>query len=190
MGRRIYDDQGEFVWKYTFGRQPSNMCEYANKGIGKYEDAELNNEEECAKGVNDEDYYTWEEHSWTISVEELPKLKELYDELRNGHTLKELYEYGMRAVHEYVEEKNAHWKEAVGDLKWLETAKSHDDFAYYGSSGPDYSFEVYDIYAKGIEKHIKCSADFLFMTKAFINHINKYKKTRDNEVPITFFDEY
>lgn len=54
MGRRIYDDGGEFVWKYTFGRQDSEMIRYAAEfGIGKYEDSKLDNSE-------------WVEHIWII----------------------------------------------------------------------------------------------------------------------------
>jgi hypothetical protein len=37
MGRRIYDNEGEFVWKYSFGGQPSEMHRIADElGIGVY----------------------------------------------------------------------------------------------------------------------------------------------------------
>jgi len=37
MGRRIYDNTGEFVWKYSFGSQPSEMNRITQEfHIGKY----------------------------------------------------------------------------------------------------------------------------------------------------------
>lgn len=180
MGRRIYDEEGNFVWKYTFGRQDSNMCLYAEEyGIGEYVETER------SEGTSGEDAYEWTEYAWVVDPKTAVKeLKALLKTLLNGHTEKELSEIGMKAVWSFVEMQSKDWKEHyASDLEALKKAKSHKDFEYYGSSGSGYTFEVYDIYCDAIEKHIECSHDFLAMTKEFIKHIEKHNST-------TFIDEF
>ena len=185
MGRRIYDDDNRFVWKYTFGRQGSNMCIYTeNFSIGKYVTSNEDNGEDGYKSGED-GYYEWEEHSWVINPKvDLPKLKLAYKKILNGHTDKELATIGMKAVHTFVNKQSVAWKKHFAeDLKWVDKAKSCDNFLYYGCGGSGYSFEVYDIYAKAVEKKLIYSIDFLLMTRAFIKHIEKYKAK-------VFIDEY
>ena len=39
MGRRLYDNEDNFVWKYAFGGQPSEVCRIDHEyGIGSYVD--------------------------------------------------------------------------------------------------------------------------------------------------------
>lgn len=184
MGRRIYDENGNFVWKYTFGRQSSEMRAYAEEyGIGTYSTHGRDNSDEYAPGS--EDYYEWTEYTWEFEPSvAVKKLKVLLKKLCNGHTVKELEAIGMKGVHDFVSKQSTAWKKHYkDDLEWVKKAKSSRDFQYFGSGGQGYNFEVYDIYAKAIEAKITCSADFLEMTKRFIKHIQKYKTT-------TFFDEY
>lgn len=185
MGRRIYDDSGNFVWKYTFGRQASEMMAYARTfNIGKYVDDETDNSDDGFKEGDDE-YCSWEEHLWIIEPKkDLPKLEKLYKRLLNGKTEKELAKIGMDAVWKFVDKQSKAWKKNFAeDLKDIAGAKSCDDFKFGGSSSNGMSFEVYDIYARGVEKHLKTSLDFLLMTRAFIRHIKKYKAK-------VFIDEY
>lgn len=43
MGRRVYNQKGEFVWKYVFGAQDSEQGRIADElGIGRYRNRELN----------------------------------------------------------------------------------------------------------------------------------------------------
>ena len=185
MGRRIYDDKGNFVWKYTFGRQGSEMACYAEGyNIGEYVDVNTNNSCDGYK-QGDEEYYEWEEHRWNITPKtDLPKLEKLYKQLLSGHTEKELAKIGMDTVWKFVDKQSKAWKKTFEvDLKDVKKAKSCDDFHFGGSHSNGMSFEIYDIYAEGVEKHLKTSLDFLNMTKAFIKHIKKYKAK-------VFIDEY
>ena len=44
MGRRIYTQKGEFVWKYVFGEQSSEQYRIAEElGIGRYRNREIEN---------------------------------------------------------------------------------------------------------------------------------------------------
>ena len=44
MGRRVYDQKGEFVWKYVFAEQSSEQIRIAEElGIGKYRNREDEN---------------------------------------------------------------------------------------------------------------------------------------------------
>lgn len=185
MGRRIYDDEGRFVWKYTFGRQGSEMACYAEGyNIGEYVD--VNTDNSCdgyEKG--DEEYYEWEDHLWKIFPKtDLPKLEKLYKQLLNGYTEKELAKIGMKAVNTFIMFQSVEWKKTFeADLKDVKKAKSCDDFKFGGSHSNGHSFEVYDLYANAVEKHLKTSLDFLLMTRAFIRHIKKYKAK-------VYIDEY
>ena len=185
MGRRIYDVKGNFVWKYTFGRQGSCMCAYTESyGIGEYVSEECNNSEDgYAKG--DDAYYEWEDNLWIIKPKtDLPKLKKLHKQLLNGYTEKDLAKIGMDAIHLFVSKQSKKWQKIFADdLKWVLKVKSCDNFKYYGCGSKGENFEIYDIYAKAIEKKLVTDLDFLLMTRAFIKHIAKYKSK-------IFIDEY
>lgn len=50
MGRRVYNQKGDFVWKYVFGAQPSEQFRIAEElGIGRYRNREEQNKSPRAK---------------------------------------------------------------------------------------------------------------------------------------------
>jgi len=180
MGRRIYDQTGEFVWKYTFGRQPSEMCRYAEEfNIGKYVT-------ETIEDDDSEDSEAYESNSWEVSKKDISELKALLKKLGKGKTREELNEIGMNAVKEFVASQSKEWKEAFkGDMVWVKKAKSEDDFQHYGSSTKGHKFEVYDIFANAIAPKLCDTFDFYAMTEAFIKRI---ESGEDEEW--SFEDEY
>jgi hypothetical protein len=170
MGRRIYDGN-EYVYKYTFGRQNSEMNLFSKEfKIGEYRDNKLS-------------------HQWIVQKTiDLPKLKKLYSTLLNKHTENELKEIGFIAIKNYIKKQNKKWKMTFkDDIDKINTGiiKSIDDFEYGGRFANDCHFEVYDISAIAIEKKINISYDFLSMTKVFINYIES-----NNKEDFIFDDEF
>jgi hypothetical protein len=165
MGRRIYDIDGEYVWKYTFGRQPSEMDRISNEmKIGEYVS-------ETNIGDNLEDEY--EDNYLNLKYSDLKLLKVEYKKLLNKHTEKFLYAEGMKALNEYIDKQDKTFNKIYkDDIKNIKNSKSHLDFRCYGVN----DFEIYDIYAKGIEKYLKCSFDYLCMVKSIIEYMSKNKK--------------
>lgn len=164
MGRRIYEN-GNFVWKYTFGRQDSNMCDYVYRyGIGKYI-----TEEHTEK--NDDETYNYTNKVWVVKRTDIHRLQELLTKF-SKKTRQQLNEIGMKEVIKFVEKQNDKWKEHFkDDLKNIKNMKSEIDFPYNSSSGGGFTFDIYDIFATKIEKHLSCSFDFYIMTENFIAYM-------------------
>lgn len=172
MGRRIYEVNGDFVWKYSFGRQASEMSRFSEEfEIGEYQRSEMPED-------TPEEYM--EEYNWTADrTTDLPKLKELYTTIMNGHTEKQINIIGMDAIRNFVKEQNDKWREVFKDeIDGIESGKitSMNDFEYYACGKSGESFNPYDIYALAIEKIITDSYDFLRMINAFINYIETHNK--------------
>ena len=165
MGRRIYED-GNFVWKYSFGRQDSEMRRFSDEfGIGNY--------------------YEETDYLCDMNKKDLSKLKELLNKISNGKTRDELNLIGMKAVNDFISVQSEEWKKAFEEeLEKVKTYKSEKDFGFGGSYRSGHRFEIYDIFAKAIEKYIADTFDFYAMTERFIDYIEKSKK----EI-LTFEDE-
>ena len=180
MGRRIYDESGEFVWKYTFGRQPSEMNRYAEEfSIGEYESSET------VDGEN-----TWTDHSWNVTVGSLKLLKNLFKKLMNGHTKDELNKIGMVALKTFVEKQDDEWKKTFEEYLptvYSTKTKSIEDFSTYGVGKNKKSFNIYDIFAGAVENEIEGTYDFLMMTKVFIDFIEKRNLGDES---LAFIDEW
>ena len=170
MGRRIYEN-GKFVWKYVFGRQPSEMGRLADEfGIGKYEHRMERDEKEDIE---------IDVYQWLATDKDIPKLKKLLKQLGNGKTRKELEKIGMTAVKEFIQNQNQLWRDVFAeDIRKIEKAKSENGFPFYGSSNKGMNFEVYNIYSDAIEEEITDTFDFYSMIEAFIEYMETHKKTR------------
>jgi hypothetical protein len=170
MGRRIYEN-GNFVWKYTFGRQDSNMCDLTfDYGIGKYVSQKYTEKD-------DDETYTYELNYWIVDKNDITKLKALLKTF-SKKTRTQLNKIGMKAVKDFVEKQSDLWKEHFKeDLKELEKAKSEYDFQYNSSCGSGFEFNVYDIFASELEKHLSCSFDFYAMVENFIKYMEKENRT-------------
>ena len=158
MGRRIYDSDDNFVWKYTFARQSSEMNKYAEQfGIGDYQEVR--------------------EYHWYVDKKDLPALEKLLKDLSNGKAREKLNIIGMKAIHSYIKKQSDEWKKIFKeDIEKVKKYKSENDFQFYGSSNKGQDFEIYNIFANAIEQYIKCSFDFYAMTETFIKHIKESKK--------------
>jgi len=176
MGRRIYEN-GKFVWKYTFGRQTSEMIRLAEEfGVGNYSTNISNDEDEQMTC-----------RTWSVNKEtDLPKLKKVLEDLLQGKTIEELQEIGIKSLKDFVEKQSPEWKKNFEkDLEWVNSAKSDDDFQYYGSFSNNMKFNTYDIYANAIEEQTTESWDFIKMVKTFIEYIEK-----EDRKEFAFDDEY
>lgn len=156
MGRRIYDSNGEFVWKYTFGRQSSEMKRFSEENdIGCY----------------------YEQSFWEVEKSDIPKLKKLLKNISKGKTYSELSAIGMKAVWDFIQAQGSKWREVFAEeIKNVRTWKSDNDFEFYGSHKKGHGFEIFDIYAKGVEKYITDTMDYFLMLKAFIEYMEKSDK--------------
>ena len=187
MGRYIYDD-GEFVYKYAFGEQSSELCM-----LDKTYNIGAHYEKRCRE--EDELDYAYDTPVYDLNAAEIPKLRKLLEHLYQGHTKEEMHKIGVDAIMEFVSKQSPEWQKAwnsvdnrtkVGLVDEIRDSKSTEDWSCWGGGHSGHSFDPHKIYVKAIKEKTKLLEDmnFIAMVEAILNHIG------DDIRDYTFDDEY